>query len=76
MTIAASLKLWLFTIRSVMHDELRPVGVALWSQLPRGFSHVHAVADDVYKTTGFRRELTDFGAVPLGFEAPRLQDDE
>jgi hypothetical protein len=42
---AAGLKMWLFTIRSVMHDELRPVGVALWRQIPRGFPYVRTLAE-------------------------------
>jgi hypothetical protein len=64
---AAGLKMWLFTIRSVMHDELRPLGVALWRQFPRGFPHVCAIAEEVYQTTGVRNDITDFGMVPMGF---------
>lgn len=71
---AAGLKVWLFTIRCVMHDELRPVGVALWRQLPRGFPYVRALAEQIYETAGIQNDITDLGAVPLGFEPPRLQD--
>jgi hypothetical protein len=67
---AAGLKVWLFTIRSLTHDELRPIGVALWRQFPRGFPHVPTVAEAVYETTGFRNDLTDSRIVPLGFEPP------
>jgi hypothetical protein len=65
---AAGLKVWLFTIRSVMYDELRPVGIALWRELPRGFSHVRTAAEAAYEKTGVRIDLTDCGMVPLGFE--------
>jgi len=66
---AAGLKMWLFTIRSVMHDELRPVGVALWREIPRGFPYVRTAAEEGYDHTGVRIDLTDCGMVPRGFQS-------
>ena len=70
---AAALKMWLFTIRSVMHDQLRPVGVALWREIPRGFPYVRAAAERSYQKTGVRFDITDCGMVPLGFESPKIE---
>jgi hypothetical protein len=66
---AAGLKMWVFTIRSVMHDELRPVGVALWRQIPRGFLYVRTAAEGVFEATGVRIDLTDCETVPRGFDS-------
>jgi hypothetical protein len=69
---AAGLKLWLFTIRSVMHDELRPVGISMWHEIQRGIEFASSVADaaasHAFKETGYLFDMTDCGMVPLGFE--------
>jgi len=72
-TTANGLKVWLFTIRSVMHSELRPVGLGMWRQLARGFPHVHMIAEKTRQETGFQSDLTDCGMVPVGFEPTRTQ---
>jgi hypothetical protein len=64
---AAGLKVWLFTIRSVMYDELRPIGLGLWRELPRGFPYVHTLSRQIFEQSGIQNDLTDFGAVPVGF---------
>jgi hypothetical protein len=64
---ANGLKVWLFTIRSVMHSELRPAGVAMWGQLTGGVPHVHTLSQEMYERSGFQSDLTDCGRVPVGF---------
>jgi hypothetical protein len=66
---ANGMKVWLFTIRSVMHDELRPVGLAIWRELPRGFPYVQKISAEMLDKSGTRTDLTDFGQVPVGFES-------
>jgi hypothetical protein len=51
-----------------MHPELRPVGLAIWREMLRGFPFVHQVAQEIYDQSGFKNDLTDFGQVPRGFE--------
>ncbi len=68
---ADGLKVWLFTLRCVVHDELRPVGLAIWRELPRGFPHVHKLAQEIHEQSGFQTDLTDCGQVPVGFESGR-----
>jgi hypothetical protein len=65
---ANGLKVWLFTIRSVMHSELRPVGVAIWQELPRGFPYVQKISAEMFEKNRTRSDLTDFGKVPVEFE--------
>jgi hypothetical protein len=67
---ANGLKVWLFTIRCVVHGELRPVGLAIWREMPRGFPFVHQLAREIYDQSGLQNDLTDFGQVPTGFEKP------
>lgn len=69
---ANGLKVWLFTIRSVMHGELRPVGLAIWRELPRGFPHVHKISQEIFEQSGFQSDLTDFGQIPIGFKSAAM----
>jgi hypothetical protein len=66
---ANGFKVWVFTIRSVMHAELRPIGLEIWRQLSRGLPHVYGLAKEVSDRTGYENDLTGLGQVPAGFEA-------
>jgi len=71
---ANGLKVWLFTIRSVMHIELRPIGFEIWRQLARGFPHVHMIVESLRRESGFQSDLTDNGMAPIGFEPTTPRD--
>jgi hypothetical protein len=51
-----------------MHAELRPVGLAIWQELSRGFPHVQKISSEMFEKNGIKSDLTDFGQVPVGFE--------
>lgn len=64
---ANGLKVWLFTLRCVTHEQLRPVGLAIWTEMRRGFPFVHDIARGIRDQSGLHSDLTDLGQIPKGF---------
>lgn len=65
---AASVMVWLHTLRCCGLIELRPQGRELWRELRRGFPFVGAAAHEVYAATSKRPNIDGYDVIPKGFE--------
>jgi hypothetical protein len=63
---AAAIMIWLHTLRSVMHLQLRPLGRELWAELSRGFPFA---MDAVGLLTCSPDDLEGYDCIPEGLGA-------
>jgi hypothetical protein len=64
---AASLILWVHTIRATINPNLRVKVREMWGELARGFPHIEEGAKLVEMMTGESLDLREAGTYPDGF---------
>jgi len=65
---AASVMVWLHTLRCGTSLELRQLGRSLWRELERGFQFVDASAQNIYNLSGMLLETSGYNQFPVGLE--------
>lgn len=72
MSDAAAAMVWSYTLRCLNMPELRPIGLAMWQELRRGFPYVKDAlkAGEKEKNEEFpKRVWAEWKKIPTGFEA-------